>query len=394
MIMVMGLTAFAGAGQLLKVESMTLEAFDLSAQAESRFDTNGCQCALVKVATVAQNPEFDGNMVGTVSKRKGYYWVYLTTQNPASRELEISSTDYLPIKVTFADYGITRLEAGCTYRLLLSVATSVSVTAFSPRDEPRTKVFANGLKPRWAASVNATQREVLEKLIANMVKVEGGTFTMGATAEQGSEARDDEKPKHDVTLSDYYIGKYEVTQAEWEAVMGERPTSDGDKWTSKYGLGGNYPAYYISWNDCRAFIRKLNELTGLQFKLPTEAQWEYAARGGRSSRGYKYSGITYKLDAVAWYRGNSGNKTHPVGEKPSNELGLHDMSGNVWEWCSDWYDRYSGDSQINLVRPVIESSRVLRGGSWSGIATYCRVACRGRYTVTDRDNYNGMRLAL
>ena len=257
-------------------------------------------------------------------------------------------------------------------------------------------VFANGLEPRWSADVTAEQKAVLEKLIANMVKVEGGTFTMGATKEKGSDARLNEKPAHQVTLSDYYICKYEVTQAEWEAVMGEKPTSDGDKWTSEYGLGDNYPAYYISWDDCRAFIHKLNELTGLQFKLPTEAQWEYAARGGKSSRGYEYSGTTDNLGTVAWYGGNSGNGTHPVGKKLANELGLYDMSGNVYEWCSDRYGAsyYSSSPQTDPTGPSSGSSRVLRGGSWYYSATGCRVAYRSYSSVAFRYNFGGMRLAL
>ena len=255
------------------------------------------------------------------------------------------------------------------------------------------KPFPNGLVPRWSADVTVEQKKVLEKLIANMVRVEGGTFTMGATAEQGSDADDDEKPAHKVTLSDYYIGKYEVTQAEWEAVMGEKPTADGDKWTYEYGLGSNYPAYNISWNDCDAFIRKLNELTGMKFKLPTEAQWEYAARGGRNSRDYKYSGGN-DIGAVAWYEGNSGNKTNPVGGKQANELGLYDMSGNVWEWCSDWYGKYRRNHQTDPTGPSGESDRVLRGGSWDYYADVCRVASRSISTVTARDDGSGMRLAL
>ena len=252
-------------------------------------------------------------------------------------------------------------------------------------------VFANGLEPRWSSSVTAKQKKVLEKLIANMVKVEGGTFMMG-----DDNGEDDEKPAHQVTLSDYYICKYEVTQAEWETVMGEKPTADGAKWTSEYGLGSNYPAYNISWNDCDAFIRKLNELTGMKFKLPTEAQWEYAARGGKSSGGYRYSGGN-DIGAVAWYDGNSGNKTHPVGGKQANELGLYDMSGNVLEWCSDWYGEsyYRSNHQTDPTGPSGGSYRVLRGGSWDFYATGCRVANRYNSSVSYRYyNYFGMRLAL
>ena len=394
-VMLLG-AAVVAQGQRLRVDKFELKGNDLSAQYEKRLDGNKQLCALVKVATLAQKPEFDGNIVGAIEKRKGYYWVYMTADYPKSKDLTISSDNYLPISVNFADYDIASLAAGATYILELSAAQQPRpVVAESTVEQPRTKVFANGLKPRWSASVNATHREVLEKLVANMVKVEGGTFTMGATAEQGSDADNDEKPAHKVTLSDYYIGKYEVTQAEWEAVMGERPTSDGDKWTSEYGLGSNYPAYNISWNDCDAFIRKLNELTGMKFKLPTEAQWEYAARGGKSSGGYKYSGGN-DIGAVTWYGGNSGNGTHPVGGKQANELGLYDMSGNVYEWCSDWYGKsyYSSSPQTDPTGPSSGSGRVLRGGSWYYYATYCRVANRNSNSVSARSNRYGMRLAL
>ena len=174
---------------------------------------------------------------------------------------------------------------------------------------------------------NGTKSRVLQNLIKNMVYVEGGTFMMGATSEQGSDAYDREKPAHQVTLSSFSIGKYEVTQEEWEAVMGSNPS---------YFKGKKLPVEKVSWDNCQKFIRKLNKLTGKQFRLPTEAEWEYASRGGSMSRGYKYAGGN-DLGSVAWYDGNSDNKTHEVGKKQPNELGLYDMSGNVWEWCQDWY---------------------------------------------------------
>ncbi|MCI6104105.1 MAG: bifunctional serine/threonine-protein kinase/formylglycine-generating enzyme family protein [Bacteroidales bacterium] len=225
-----------------------------------------------------------------------------------------------------------------------------------------------------------------------MVRVEGGTFTMGATAEQKG-AWDEEKPAHRVTLSDYYIGQTEVTQALWEAVMGETPTSDGYSWDSFRGLGDNYPAYYISYNDVLSFIYKLNSLTGRTFRMPTEAEWEYAARGGNKSEGYLYSGGN-TLDNVGWDDDNSNWKIHPVAQKAANELGLYDMSGNVWEWCSDWYDTYSSSSQTNPTGPSTGSNRVLRGGSSENTARACRVAYRHNYSPSVRYNAYGVRLAL
>ena len=223
----------------------------------------------------------------------------------------------------------------------------------------------------------------LDDIMRNMVYVEGGTFTMGATSEQ-KKPDDDEKPTHRVSLSSFYIGKYEVTQALWKAVMGSNPSRfEGD----------NLPVERVSWNDCQTFLRKLNAMTGKNFRLPTEAEWEFSARGGNLSRGYQYSG-SKKIDDVAWYRNNSGSKTHNVGTKAPNELGIYDMSGNVWEWCQDWYGDYHGYSQTNPTGPSSGSSRVFRGGSWNGRARFCRVACRNDFTPDYGGNALGFRLAL
>ena len=217
-----------------------------------------------------------------------------------------------------------------------------------------------------------------------MVWVEGGTFRMGATSEQGSEAYDREKPVHSVTLSGYYIGKTEVTQVLWEAVMGSNPSR----------FKGDYlPVENVSWDDCQEFIRKLNSMTGQNFRLPTEAEWEFACRGGNNSRGYKYSGSN-NLGSVAWYDGNSGNKTHPVGTKAPNELGIYDMSGNVWEWCADWYGDYSSGAQTNPTGPYGGSNRVYRGGSWNYDVGRCRSSNRDFYYPWIRDIILGLRLAL
>ncbi len=216
-----------------------------------------------------------------------------------------------------------------------------------------------------------------------MVEVGGGTFTMGATSEQGSDAWDEEKPAHEVTLSDYYIGQTEVTQALWEAVMGSNPSDS---------KGGNLPVERVSWDDCQVFIQKLNQLTGKQFRLPTEAEWEYAARGGRKSRGYKYAGGN-NIDSVAWCDGNSGNETHPVATKQANELGIYDMSGNVLEWCSDWCGDYTSSSQSDPQGSSSGSFRVIRGGCYYNFARNCRVSYRISNTLDYRSGYLGLRLS-
>ncbi len=225
-----------------------------------------------------------------------------------------------------------------------------------------------------------------------MVPVMGGTFTMGATAEQTG-VYSDEKPAHQVTLSSYYIGQTEVTQALWQAVTGYSPTSDGMSWYSYKGLGDNYPAYYISYNDVQSFITKLNSLTGRTFRMPTEAEWEYAARGGSKHKGYLYSGDNL-FDDVAWCTNNSWSQSHPVAQKAANELGIYDMSGNVWEWCSDWYGAYTSSSQTNPTGPSSGSCRVLRGGGWDSEIKSCRVASRGLSTPSPGGIYSGVRLAL
>ena len=218
-----------------------------------------------------------------------------------------------------------------------------------------------------------------------MVYVEGGTFTMGGTSEQGSDAFVDERPVHRVTLSSFHIGKYEVTQGLWREVMGENPSNNKS--------GDSYPVERVSWEDCQEFVRKLNARTGLNFRLPTEAEWEYAARGGRKSRGYKYSGSN-SLGDVAWYGDNSGYGTHPVGWKSPNELGLYDMSGNVYEWCQDRYGDYTSETQTNPAGPSSGADRVLRGGGCNYYARYCRVSIRYYDDPGRRFSNFGLRLVL
>ena len=231
---------------------------------------------------------------------------------------------------------------------------------------------------------SAVRTIIVNGVSFKMIQVEGGTFTMGATSEQGNDACADETPAHRVTLSDYYIGQTEVTQALWKAVMGGNPSDfRGDK----------LPVEKVNWNDCQTFIRKLNSLTGMQFALPTEAQWEYAARGGKKSKGYKYAGSN-SVGQVAWYIDNSKRKTHAVAKKQPNELGLYDMSGNVWEWCQDWYGSYSSAAQTNPTGASSGSGRVSRGGSFYGHARYCRVSDRNVCTPSDRYFFSGLRLVL
>ena len=238
--------------------------------------------------------------------------------------------------------------------------------------------------PSVASASNAISIPVKDGISIEMVKVEAGTFMMGATSKM-KHSYDWEKPVHQVTLTnDYYMGKYEVTQALWQAVMGSNPSNF---------KGDNLPVETVSWNDCQKFISKLNSLTGRKFRLPTEAEWEYAARGGKKSRGYQYSGSS-NISDVAWYYGNSDIKPHTVGTKQANELGIYDMSGNVWEWCQDRYGSYSSSSQTNPTGSDSGSVRVYRGGGWFHYAEDCRLSYRVYNTPDDHINYLGLRLAL
>ncbi len=255
--------------------------------------------------------------------------------------------------------------------------------------ERKAKEEAERKRKEAASNSFSTRTFTVNGVSFNMVAVDGGTFTMGATSEQQN-PYNSEKPIHNVTLSDYYIGETEVTQALWEAVMGRNPS---------YFTGSNNPVEQVSYDDCITFINKLNSQlsgqlpSGRKFRLPTEAEWEYAARGGNRSRGNQYSGSN-SLGSVAWYDDNSNGQTHPVKQKQANELGLYDMSGNVWEWCYDWYGKYSSSSQTNPKGPSSGSYRVLRGGGGDGGAQGCRVAFRNGSTPGGRGAGGGMRLAL
>lgn len=212
-----------------------------------------------------------------------------------------------------------------------------------------------------------------------MIQVTGGTFKMGS---DGFDSK-----IHNVSLSSYYIGQYPVTQALWKAVMGGANPSDFK--------GDTLPVESVSWDDCQRFIKNLNSMTGCDFRLPTEAEWEFAARGGMKSKAFVYSGSN-ALKEVGWYHGNSGKKTHPVGAKLQNELGIYDMSGNVWEWCQDWYDGsyYSNSPSRNPQGPVIGSIRVLRGGGWYDTSGRCTASYRFNNSQGNAISDLGFRLAF
>ena len=445
-------SAFA---QKLTVESFKLAGSDLTAQTQPRKDLNNRNCALIKVGIGLQGVQFEGSIMGNVENKTGEYWVYMPQGN---RQLKVKHANYAPVMVTFADYGVEKLESNRTYELIITASGGTQVAQkqrltirYSPSsatvlvDNKMVKgtngvaqttlpvgqhsyiVACDGyeseegmvkLKASAPSNIQITltkeamatqqsivsqpivaQQSVVQPPIANsdnisipvkdgisidMVRVEAGTFTMGATAEM-KDPGDDEKPTHRVTLTnDYYIGKYEVTQALWKAVMGKNPSEF---------KGDNLPVEQVSWDDCQEFISKLNRITGKMFRLPTEAEWEYAAHGGNKSRGYQYSGSNNLLD-VAWYEDNSGYKTHAVGTKQPNELGIYNMSGNVDEWCQDRYGKYNRSSQVNPTGANSGRYRVTRGGSWNYNASRCRSSDRS-YTSPDIwFSFLGLRLVL
>jgi formylglycine-generating enzyme required for sulfatase activity len=222
---------------------------------------------------------------------------------------------------------------------------------------------------------------VTDEIYKNMVLVKGGTFSMGNS---DRDAYSWEKPVHSVTVSSFYISKYVVTKKQWSAIMDTIPS---------IATGDDLPVVNVSWEDTQRFIQKLNELTGKQYRLPTEAEWEFAARGGNNSRKFKYAG-SYNVHDVAWCKSNSKG-IQPAGTtKSANELGLYDMSGNVWEWCHDWYAPYANDAQVDPKGPDTGSTRVYRGGSWFHDARSCNVSYRSSGNPQHKSNIMGFRLCL
>ena len=248
--------------------------------------------------------------------------------------------------------------------LLATLASCVTVSHKERKENPR----------------NYTVNGVTFKMIA----IEGGTFTMGS-AEGCPGAEKDELPAHKVTVDSYFLAETEVTQELWTAVMGSNP--------SGYTDDPQLPVESVTWDDCQNFIGKLNALTGASFRLPTEAEWEYAARGGKRAKNHLYSGSD-TLSTVGWYKENAGERPHKVKQLAPNELGLYDMSGNIWEWCNDWYTDYSADEANNPQGPQEGKTRVVRGGCWLMDAAICRPADRSSGAPRGCGCIVGLRLAM
>lgn len=264
------------------------------------------------------------------------------------------------------------------------------------RTTTTTTYSQTGYASQPALAANQDFTETAWGINMKMIWVEGGDFLMGCTSEQGN-CDSDEQNVRRVTVDGFYIGMLEVTQSQWEKVVGTSVTQQRNKanpdWPFR-GVGPDYPMYYVSWDEAMEFCRLLSNKTGRTYTLPTEAQWEYAARGGNKNEGAKYAGSNM-IDAVAWYTDNSGSSTHIVGSKRANALGIYDMSGNVWEWCKDWYaSSYVSYDTNNPVGPSSGSDRVIRGGSWYNNASRCRVAYRSNSSPGGRDYGLGFRVVL
>ena len=451
-------------GQDLAVKYFTLVPSDLSVQIQPRKDLNGKNCALVKVGIGLQGVQFEGNIMGEIANKVGEYWVYMPR---GCRMLKVKHPNCSPIMVTFANFGIEKLESNRTYQLTLKVSnvpqtvqqqtltiryspssamvlidsklikgsngivkttlpigqhsymvicdgyeseegtvklkgsspsnlqvalnkeilsTGKNESTFTKEEQQTAQTDVTSLGESTsiqniAHQINSTTSSFTEERITipikegvciEMVKVEKGTISFGKGIKGIT--------KFVANVSnDYYIGKFEVTQALWQAVMGSNPAKN---------KGDNLPVEKVTWTECQDFIKKLNELTGKNFRLPTALEWVYAARGGSKSSGYKYSGSN-KLSEVAWFDSNSKDKTHPVGTKMPNELGLYDMSGNVWEWCQDL-----GKSTKKSSKSLHGASRILCGGSWSDNAKYCTSLYLDEKPESFYSIYMGMRLAL
>lgn len=293
----------------------------------------------------------------------------ILTWNSGEEKYEVAFGDDEPILVTELTNGLWMCQ-------VTDLTPGTAYTSW--------KVRAGNSGGGWSEWVDGPEfsTPAMEVLIDpdDFVFVEGGTFTMGSDAEY---ATSDESPAHQVTVGDFYISKYEVTQLQWSALM---------TFNTSFSFGDQRPVQGMFFEEAEIFIELLNAATGEKYALPTEAQWEYAARGGNQSQGYKYAGSD-EIDDVAWYFDNSAyDETKPVGTKSPNELGLYDMTGNVWEWCTDWFGEYPSSPQTDPVGPSSGAGHVVRGSGWSTDLEYCHLTYRMPMNPVMRGGATGLRL--
>lgn len=427
---------FIVSSQTLSVVEFKFDETDNTANTHGTivYDQNGDKCALIKIETNEVGFTFDVGLLGVVKteQRVGEMWLYvpagvkrISISHPQIEKLrdydlgmsvKKAKTYILKLKVTNYDSKIdvkglgtldvkTDPEGAEVFVDDVSIGrTPLSFSKIFP-GKHRLLIRKGGyfdyettfeLKEDEVVSINESLGKScdIEKLHDRinftikgvhftMKKVEGGTFKMGATKEQ-KKPQVYEIPVRNVTLSDYFIGETEVTQALWAAIMGSVPSKFGSK---------DFPVRSVSWEDCQRFVYKLRQLTGLNFRLPTEAEWEYAARGGKMSKKYIYSGGN-NPKTLAWYKKTSEDMIHLVKIKLPNELGLYDMSVNVWEWCQDWHGKYPTYDETDPQGAETGETKVLRGGSTGNDDYYLRVSCRGENDPLLKNGVVGLRLAL
>lgn len=345
--------------QELKVYGFKTDQADLSAVVHQVNDLNGTPCALIKIGLAEPNATFEGDVVKSEYKG-GEYWVYMID---GANWITIKTPNFTPLRHEFE-----AVKKNVTYIMTAGPADG---------DMP--------ILPVKLVPTTIMGGKMGDPVEFNLILVKAGMFKMGATEEQEG-ADEDEKPVHWVRISkDFYMGETEVTQALWEFIMGSNPATFKDP---------NKPVEMVSWDECQEFINKLNIQTKATFRLPTEAEWEYVARGGNKTQRTQYSGSA-NPDEVGWYYANSQNSTHPVKSKKPNELGFYDMSGNVWEFCSDYKNKYPDGEVTDPVGSKPDKNRVRRGGSWdSESAGPLRIAFRRRVETGTREKGLGLRLVM
>ena len=314
---------------------------------------------------------------------KKNYTLLKASDSTQDASLQIQSAQRCLEHLTLADNAFTNQEYAKACENYKAVLNENPKDLYAKRKYRFCRIQINRSLPSNAPEYFEDYTETNADLNLEMVAVLGGTFTMGCTPEQGENCNDDETSR-EITLKNFFIGRYVVTQAQWREIMGYNPSNF---------TGDDLPVEQVSWNTVQEFLHRLNIKTGRHYRLPTEAEWEFASRGGIYSEQFMYSGSN-NLEDVAWYEGNSGDKTHPVGKKLPNELGIYDMSGNVYEWCQDRYGTYSLLQKHDPVGSLSGANRVYRGGGWGYDAARCRVSARNGCTADYDDDIVGFRIAL
>ncbi|WP_290145046.1 formylglycine-generating enzyme family protein [Muribaculum intestinale] len=355
--------------QELMVREFRPDASDLSAVVHQVADANGNPCALVRLGLAVPDASFEGDII-KADPKDGEYWIYMPE---GSNWLNVKTSQYVPLRYDFPE----AVKANTTYVL-------------NAMPKPQEKKGLGDVVPvtlpaRAAASIGGMAADQGQPVTFNMIKVKSGMYKMGATPEQESH-EGDEQPVHWVTISkDFYIGETEVTQELWEYVMNSNPSVIKDP---------QLPVTNVSWNDAKEFIRALNQITRVRFRLPTEAEWEYAARGGHQTGHFKYSGSNTAEEVGYWYI-NSSSRPNPVKSLKPNELGIYDMSGNVWELCEDYKNDYPKKDVVDQFGASPGKNRVRRGGGWdSENVDQLRNAYRRRVEENMRERSTGFRLVL